>query len=391
MSPVYLHALGVVNALGHGVDAVRAGLARGEDSGMIANHWLVDGTPTYVGAVSVPLPEIPAALSAYASRNIRILMAAVGDIREAIDLAMERYGPNRVGAVLGTSTSGSAEAIDAITARVGTGAFPAGYDYRCQELGAPSAFLRAWLGIRGPTWVISTACTASAKTFPAGRRLLDSGLCDAVIVGGADALNSLTLNGFHALGAIDAGHCQPFSANRRGINIGEGAAIFLMSREPGRVALLGVGETSDAYHISAPDPEGRGAETAMRQALADAGVAPADVDYISLHGTATIQNDRMESHAVARVFGGATPCSSSKPQIGHTLGAAGAMEAALCWLTLTAPGAARLPPNLSDGVIDTELAPLHLVERGEHAACRITLSNSFAFGGSNASVVLGRG
>ncbi len=391
MSTAYLHALGIVNALGRGADAVRAGLASGDISRMVANDWLSDGTPTWVGAVDAPLPEIPAALAGHASHNIRLLMAAVDDIRDAINSALERYGPGRIGIVLGTSTSGSAEATRAMTAKLDQGAFPAGYDYRCQELGAPAEFLRAWLGLRGPAWVISTACTASAKTFSAGRRLLDSGLCDAVIVGGADSLNRLTLNGFHALGAIDAGHCQPFSANRRGINIGEGAAIFLMRREPGPVALLGMGETSDAYHISAPDPSGRGAEAAMRQALADAGIAPEAVDYINLHGTATVHNDRMESHAVARVFGHATPCSSSKPQIGHTLGAAGAMEAALCWLTLTADGPAPLPSNLSDGVADPELAPLHLVERGEHAPCRITLSNSFAFGGNNASVVLGRG
>jgi 3-oxoacyl-[acyl-carrier-protein] synthase-1 len=264
------------------------------------------------------------------------------------------------------------------------------YDYRQQEIGSPSEYLRRALGLGGPAWTVSTACTSSAKAFSSARRLLSTGLCDAVVVGGVDSLCRLTLNGFGALESVSKQLCNPMSRNRDGINIGEGAAVFLMSRDPGPVAVLGIGESSDAYHISGPDPEGRGAEIAMRQALT--GVAPRAVDYLNLHGTATTQNDLMESQVVHRVLGAELPCSSTKPLVGHTLGAAGATEAGFCWMLLTGAAAPTpLPPHVWDAQADPALPPLHLVARGETRACRIVASNSFAFGGNNICVVLGQG
>lgn len=392
MTRVYLQALGIVNALGDNTNSVRAGLYAGATSGMQARDDLIPNRSVRVGAVTAELPEVEPEWAAYASRNNRLLRAAVTQIRPQIDVAFSNFGAARVGIVLGTSTAGIAEGERGLAAYLETGAFPARYDYRQQEISSPSEYLRRALGAGGPAWTVSTACTSSAKVFSSARRLLRSGLCDAVIVGGVDSMCRLTLNGFAALESVSPRLCNPFSRHRDGINIGEGAAVFLMTREPGPVALLGAGESSDAYHISAPDPEGRGAELAMRAALADAGVRPQGVDYVNLHGTATLQNDLVESHAVARVFGTEIPCSSTKPLVGHMLGAAGATEVAFCWLLLNTPGATHLPPQVWDSVRDPALAPLHLCGPAEEAgACNIVASNSFAFGGSNICVLLGRG
>ena len=383
----YLHALGITNALGTDAAGVRRGLYAGSTTGMRERNDLIPGRSVRVGEAAEPAP-LEAGMERYASRNNRLLRAAVQQIRPAIDAALSRHSARRVGAVLGTSTAGIAEGERAVAMRLRTGAFPADYDYRQQELGSTSGYLRRALGLQGPAWTLSTACTSSAKALASGQRLLAAGLCDAVIVGGVDSLCRLTLNGFAALESLSRGLCNPMSRNRDGINIGEGAAVFLMSREPGPVAVLGIGESSDAYHISGPDPEGRGAELAMRQALA--GVGAAAVDYLNLHGTATPQNDLMESHAVQRVFGGDVPCSSTKPLVGHTLGAAGAMELAFCWMLLTEPGPAPLPPHMWDGVADPALATLRLSKAGDTRHCRVAASNSFAFGGNNICVVLGR-
>jgi len=388
MSPVYLHELGIVNALGSGPESVRRKLYAGSTAGMRERENLVPGRRIRVGETLTELPAIAADLKTYASRNNRLLQLAVDQIRPAIDAALSRHGAKRVGAVLGTSTAGIAEGERALAARLESGAFPVDFDYRQQEIGSPSEYLRRALGLGGPVWTVSTACTSSAKALSSAKRLLDAGLCDAMIVGGVDSLCRLTLNGFAALESVSQGLCNPMSRNRDGINIGEGAALFLMSREPGPVTVLGIGESSDAYHISGPDPEGRGAELALRQALVGADAKA--VDYLNLHGTATLQNDQMESHVVHRVLGGVA-CSSTKPLVGHTLGAAGATELAFCWLLLMDPGAATLPPHVWDGEADPALAPLNLVGTGVTRECRLVASNSFAFGGNNICILLGKG
>jgi 3-oxoacyl-[acyl-carrier-protein] synthase-1 len=391
MTGVYLHALGIVNALGANPASVRAGLYAGSTAGMQSRDDLIPHRAVRVGAVTAELPPVEATCSVYASRNNRLLRAAVEQIRSQLDAAMVRYGAARIGIVLGTSTAGIAEGERGLAAYLREQAFPADYDYRQQEIGSPSEYLRRALGVNGPAWTVSTACTSSAKALSSARRLLATGLCDAVITGGVDSLCRLTLNGFAALESVSKQLCNPFSRNRDGINIGEGAAIFLMSREPGPVRLLGIGESSDAYHISGPDPEGRGAELAIRQALADAGISADAVDYLNLHGTATPQNDLMESHVVGRVLGTAVPCSSTKPLVGHTLGAAGATEIAFCWILLTEPAATKFPPHVWDGEADPALARLNLCTSADVArVCRIAASNSFAFGGNNVCVVLGR-
>ncbi|MGH8280652.1 MAG: beta-ketoacyl-[acyl-carrier-protein] synthase family protein [Gammaproteobacteria bacterium] len=391
MTRTYLHALGIINALGSGAQMVRTGLYAGSVSGIVAREDLAPERSVNVAAVREELPVIPLELAAYNSHNNRLLQAAVDQIRPQIDAAANRFGPARIGIVLGTGTSGILEGEQARKRRQEQGAFPREYDYRQQEISSPSEYLRLALGVTGPAYTVSTACTSSAKVFASARRLLRMNACDAVIVGGADSLCRLTFAGFTALESITKRICNPMSRNRDGITLGEGGAVLLMSREPGPACLLGAGESSDAYHISGPDPEGRGAEIAMRAALADAGIKADDVGYLNLHGTGTIQNDLVESHAVARVFPAELPCSSTKPLVGHMLGAAGVTELAFCWLALT-DGAAgtRLPPHIWDGERDPALAPLQLCGQDAVAPnCHIMASNSFAFGGSNTTLILG--
>ena len=387
----FITAYGLISALGEGVDASAEALlawqAKGSTPLTRHNQALLDGRLTPVGRVEGELPAIPAALAPYASRNNQLLLAALAQIRPALDEALATFGPARVGLVLGTSTAGIGEAELAIAADRRGEAVPTAFDYRQQELGSPSEFLARHLGLEGPAYTLSTACSSSARAFISGQRMLAAGLVDAVLVGGADSLCGLTLNGFDSLESLSGTLCQPFDNDRQGINIGEGAALFLLSRQPAPIALLGAGESSDAWHISAPHPDGVGAEAAMGMALAQAGLTPEQVGYINLHGTATRLNDAMESQAVYRLFGDRVPCSSTKPLTGHVLGAAGAIEAALACLLLER--ALPLPPQRVM-TADPALAPIRLVSGTTPLATPRILSNSFAFGGNNVSLLFGK-
>ena len=385
---VYLHPPGVICAAGRDLAELREAVFAEEPSGVAANGSVWPGHELHLGAVRAALPSVDALPLPQRSRNNALLLAALAQIRSQVDAAIARHGAGRVGVVLGTSTSGIGESEAAIAALARDGALPVGFHVEQQELGSPALMLSQLLGLGGPCYVVSTACSSGAKALASGARLLRAGLCDAVLVGGVDALCGMTVAGFTALDSVDAARCRPMSATRAGINIGEGAALFVLSREPSAVRLSGYGESSDAHHISAPEPGGRGALAAMREALARAGLQPADIGYLNLHGTATPQNDAMESRAVAGLFGLALPCSSTKPLTGHALGAAGAIEAAIAWLTLTGDG--RLPVHHFDGERDAELPSIALVAPGQRlaAAPRHVMSNSFAFGGNNATLVL---
>ena len=387
----YLSELGLVCALGEGQHAVREGLFAAAPSGVKTTDFYAPDRPLALGRVDAVLPSLEAAAVEFRSRNNGLVSLALAQIRPAVDAAIARFGPARIGVAIGTSTSGIGEAELAIDALVKAGALTPGYHYTMQELGSPARFLAATLGTRGPTCVISTACSSSAKALASAARWLEAGIVDAVIAGGADSLCRFTIAGFSALESVSAERCNPMSKNRNGINIGEAATLFLVTRDEneGSVRLAGWGETSDAHHISAPEPSGKGAAEAMRLALSRAQLAPQDIGYLNLHGTATPQNDAMESRAVEAVLGLGVPCSSTKPLTGHTLGAAGALEAALCWLTLTDEGN-RLPPHWFDGERDGEIPALSLVQAGQRSNVRAVLSNSFAFGGSNASLALVR-
>ena len=389
----FLNALGVICTLGVGKSAVAEALFAGDDSGLREEHGWAPGRHLPLGLVRDALPAIPPALAAHRdNRANRLLLAAALDIESEIGAVISRYGKTRVGVVIGTSTTGIERTTRGVDHLRQQGEWPADYDYADQELGAPAEFLGEWLDLSGPCYGISTACTSGARALISAQRLLRMGVCDAVLCGGVDTLARLTVNGFLALEALDSRRCQPFSQTRRGINVGEAAALFVMTAEGGRVELLGAGASSDAYHMSSPEPEGLGAQQAMRAALADAHVTPEQIDYLNLHGTATEHNDRMESRAMAAVFPHGVACSSTKSLTGHTLAAAGALEAAFCWLSLTDAAAGfRLPPQVWDGVADPELTPLAFTGRGDQlpaSGVRRLMSNSFAFGGNNASLIL---
>jgi len=394
-TPCSLQALGQVNALGKSNAEIAPRLLAGDTSGLTLRDDLVPERSLLFGAVRDPLPEIPARLARFDCRNNRLALAALEQIGAEVDGAFSRFGRARIGIVVGTSTSGVSDAEEAIAVRERTGRLAREFDYAQLEFGGLAGFLAEMTGARGPAYTLSTACSSGNRALASARSLVALGLCDAVISGAADSLCGLTANGFASLGALSERITNPCSRNRDGLTLGEGAALFLVTRDPGGIQLLGVGESSEAHHISAPDPEGNGAETAMRGALADAGLAPADIAYLNLHGTGTPQNDPMECAAVSRVFGNALPCSSTKALIGHALGAAGAIEAAFCWLVLAGQtgDVLPLPPHVFDGERDPELAPIRLVTKGEsaHVGARTrVLTNSFGFGGNNCALVLGR-
>ena len=389
----YLNALGLICALGRGKAEVARRLLAGDSSGMQPHPQTIAGRSLPVGAVTGELPSLGNAPLQHVTRNNQLLLAALEEIEPDLHEAISRFGPSRVGVVMGTSTSGIQEATQGIARLTRDGHLPTTYHYSHQELCAPASFVSERLQLSGPSYLISTACTSSARALLSAKRLLDAGICDAVICGGVDTLCDLTLRGFSALEATSAQLCNPFSANRDGINIGEAAAVFLMTRERSPIALLGGGASSDAHHISAPDPQGLGAIESMSKALSSAGTLPEQIRYLNLHGTATRHNDAMESLAVAKVFPSGVPCSSPKPLTGHTLGAAGALEAAFCWLTLSEHNPEQLlPPHRWDGEHDTDLPQLNLTAVGTKVVAsrpRRMMSNSFAFGGNNISLILG--
>ncbi|MFU2316162.1 beta-ketoacyl-[acyl-carrier-protein] synthase family protein [Rahnella sp. PCH160] len=387
---IYFSAVGMVNALGNNNAQIAASLTAGVSPGMSEQEgWLTENRPVWLGTVTGDLPAIPDSLSAHRSRNNQLLLAALAHIETPVSDIIARYGHERVAVIMGTSTSGIAEGEDAVRHHHQHGAFPPGYDYQQQELGDPSQFMAELLGLTGPAYTLSTACSSSAKAIISGMRLIQSGLVDAALVGGADSLCRMPVNGFNSLESFSRGRCTPFGQDRDGINIGEAAALILLTREPADVALLGTGESSDAWHMSAPHPEGAGAERAIRMALQQAGLEPENVGYINAHGTATPLNDQVESAVIHRVFGSQIPCSSTKHLTGHTLGAAGATEAALSWLILTQN--LNLPPqDFSITARDASLPDIRLVYALQRLERPVILSNSFAFGGNNASIVIGR-
>jgi 3-oxoacyl-[acyl-carrier-protein] synthase I len=394
MSPIFIEDVALVCALGRDREQVRAALFDATaPGGVTATSAFSPGRELHLGVAPGEWPAPADAPLPLRSRNNALLDAALGPLQSTLESLLTRHAPQRIGIIIGSSTSGIGEGESALAALANTGAFPPGFHYGQQDLVSPAHFVAWRSGVAGPMLTVSTACSSSAKALASGARWLRAGICDAVIAGGADSLCAFTVAGFSALESVSAGRCNPSSQNRRGINIGEGAALFVLSREAAAIRLAGWGESSDAHHISAPEPHGRGAEEAMRAALRRARIDSNAVDYINLHGTATPQNDLSESLAVARVFGDQVWCSSTKPLTGHALGAAGAIEAALCWLALTDDDERpRLPPHWWDGAIDPQLAPLRLAPPGLRLGRRMrhALSNSFAFGGNNASLLLSR-
>lgn len=394
---LFLNHCGIVCALGDQHAVIKRRLLDEASSGVFPTDAWSKERMLPLGSVVTELPNIDHFPLHLRSRNNQLVFAALLQIRPAIDHAIARYGRDRVAIVLGTSTSGIASTEEAILHLQNHGFLSESFHYAQQEMGSPADFLANELGVSGPVYVHSSACSSSAKAMASAARLINMDLCDAVITGGVDTLCAFTVAGFSALDSVSTQLCNPLSVHRNGINIGEGAALFLMTKEAehpeSTVSLCGWGESSDGYHISAPDPQGSGARLAINAALQRAGITAQQIDYINLHGTATIQNDAMESRIVDEIFGNQIPVSSTKPFTGHTLGAAAAIEAGLCWLVMQDDNAqGKLPPHLWDGVADPELPAINVVVKNQQLGrpIRYALSNSFAFGGSNASLIFGK-
>ena len=390
MTPLALSAFTVTSALGAG-QAATLGALQAQRSGLAPLRFEALPLATWTGEVDgVDAVALPDALAAFDCRNNRLAWLALqhDGLLERVAAARARWGTQRVGVFLGTSTSGLLQTEHAYRRRGPDGALPADFDYGATQNSFSLAdFVGRALALNGPRWVVSTACSSSAKVFGNAERLIRAGLIDAAVVGGVDSLCLTTVYGFNALELLSGTICRPWDASRNGLSIGEAAAFALLERDCAAPQgwLLGVGESNDGYHMSTPHPEGAGAIAAMRAALADAGLQPADIDYINLHGTATPSNDAAEDRAVASVFGTDTPCSSTKGATGHTLGAAGGVEAAIALLSIRH---GLMPGGLNTEQIDPALR-LNYLRANRAAPVRRVLSNSFGFGGSNASLVFG--
>ena len=390
MTPLAISAVTLTTALGHGW-AASAEALRAQRSGLAPTRFLDVELPTWTGVVEgLDAVTLPADLSDFDCRNNRLAWHGLqaDGVQGAVQRARSRWGAHRVALILGTSTSGQLSTELAYRRRRADGRLPADFRYaQTQSTYSLAGFVGRALGLEGPSWVVSTACSSSAKVFAGAARLIETGLADAALVGGVDSLCLTTLYGFNSLELLARDICRPWDAQRHGLSLGEGAAYALLERDATAPLgwLLGTGESSDGYHMSSPHPQGLGAVQAMRAALADAGLAPQAVDYINLHGTATPNNDAAEDAAVSAVFGTSTPCSSTKGATGHTLGAAGAVEAAISLLALQH---GLLPAGLNLATPDPALR-VNYLRHNEARALRTVLSNSFGFGGSNASLVLG--
>jgi 3-oxoacyl-[acyl-carrier-protein] synthase-1 len=394
LAPLHLAQFTAVSALGKGNHATSEALAQ-RRGGLAPCVFETVELATFIGAVKdVDTIRLPDRLSDFDCRNNRLaqLGLAQDGFAEAVAASSERWGSDRIGVFIGTSTSGILETEIAYREWLATGRLPADFKYAgAHNSFSVADFVRHALRLEGPAAVVCTACSSSAKVFASAQRMISAGLIDAAVVGGVDSLCLTTLYGFHSLQLTSPTACRPFDSARDGISIGEAAAFVLLEPPSDRldhdaVLLLGTGESSDAYHMSSPHPEGRGARAAIEQALHAARLEPAQIDYINLHGTATVSNDSAEDAAVSAVFGARIPCSSTKGATGHTLGAAGALEAVICALSIQR---GLMPGGLNTTMVDPDLHVCYLREN-RRAPMQRVLSNSFGFGGANCSLIFGR-
>jgi 3-oxoacyl-[acyl-carrier-protein] synthase-1 len=395
MKPLLLKNFTAASCIGKGVAPTLESLRR-QLSGLKQCEFETVDIKTHIGEVAgVDDTRLPQQLHKFECRNNRLaeLTLQQDGFFESVQQAAERWGRRRVGVFVGTSTAGILQTELAYRQRDPlTGALPPSFEYASTHNSFSVVdYLRQRCRLQGPAVAVSCACASSAKVFGSARRMIEAGLIDAALVGGVDSLCLTTLYGFHSLQLSSPAPCRPFDVARDGISIGEAAAFALLERVPSdldgdSVLLLGIGESSDAYHMSAPHPEGLGARRAMQGALAAAGLEAGDIDYINLHGTGTPSNDRSESQAVTSVFGPTTPCSSTKGATGHTLGAAGGLEVVISALAVKN---GFMPGGVHTNQIDPTLTA-HYIKDNRLAAIRRVLSNSFGFGGTNCSLILGR-
>ena len=394
MQPLFLNRFAIASSAGIGLDATVQALGEMR-SGLAPCTFETVRLDTFVGQIAdAALAPVRADLAEFDCRNNRIAQLCLQQdgFEQSVRAAREKYGPARVGVFVGTSTSGILETELAYRRRDASGALPADFRYATTHNTYSVAwFVQSYFGLTGPSMAISTACSSSAKAFGSAARMIAAGLCDAAVVGGVDSLCLTTLYGFNSLGLLSPALCRPFDADRDGISIGEGAGMLLLEKTAlgataDSIALLGVGESSDAYHMSTPHPEGLGARMAMEQALMSAELPPGAVDYINLHGTGTRSNDATEDKAVCALFGNDTPSSSTKGWTGHTLGACGAIDAIICALAIER---GFMPGSVNTRTVDPALGLRYLLDNRRERP-DIAMSNAFGFGGTNCSLLLGR-
>jgi 3-oxoacyl-[acyl-carrier-protein] synthase-1 len=395
MKPLLFAEYTATSCIGQGVAATLTALVE-QRSGLARCEFETVKIDTHIGEVpGVDAQRLPRVLQIFNCRNNRLAELAMQQdgFFDAVQAAAARWSRRRIGVFIGTSTAGIMQTELAYRARdAASGALPPSFEYGTTHNSFSVAdYLRQRCRLEGPAVAVSSACASSAKAFGSARRMIEAGLIDAALVGGTDSLCLTTLYGFHSLQLSSPTPCRPFDAARDGISIGEAAAFALLERVPENldadsVLLYGVGESSDAYHMSAPHPEGLGAKRAMQAALTAASMEPGDIDYINLHGTGTPSNDRSESQAVTSIFGPTTPCSSTKGATGHTLGAAGALEAVISALAIQN---GLMPGGVNTARVDPTLTA-HYIKENRRAQVKRVLSNSFGFGGTNCSLIFGR-
>ena len=374
-----LKNLGFVCALGANHEDIVKNARIGDSRGMFTKKAIIDGKAVPFGYAPVPKKQ--------ELRMYDLIDSAINQIADDIELLKKTYAKTRVGIIIGSSNTGVHEAQKLIETAFQNNADLPNDVIQDLELGTPVEYICTKTGFCGPAFTVSTACSSSLKVFQSARQLIDNDICDAVLVGGVDARCDFALNGFNALGALSATHTNPFSENRNGINLGEGAALFILEKGDNGIKLLGTGESSDAYHLTSPDPSGAGATASMNFALQDANLEPKDIDFINMHGTGTTANDAMESLAINKLFGKDVLCASTKPLTGHTLGAAGAISMGLSWLMLKYN---FVIPHIYDGLFVDDCAEIRLACKEDSKEINRVLCNAFAFGGSNASLIMGK-
>ena len=378
---IFLSKPGLICCAGRNADELYESCLNGNREGFSFKN----GYPMGLVTESV-LPQLDACTEK--TKIFRIIDAALDQIRPEIEKAIAEYGREKIGVCLGSCDNGSESSLAAHKEFFEKGSFPKNYTLRFQSASFPAEYISEKFGLTGPVFTFATACASSASAIAKGAELIRSGLCSAVIAGGADLVSDIVFTGFNSLGAVSDELCNPFSKNRKGINLGEGAAFFLLDSAETSCAieLLGTGESADAFHMTAPGEDGAGPAKAMKAALLNAGLKPEQIGYTNLHGTSTPLNDKAESLAMTAVFNPVPPSSSTKPITGHTLGAAGAIEAAVCWMIINK--GKGLPVHCWDGVYDDEFPPLPLDVRDRTPS--ICMSNGYAFGGCNVSLILGK-
>lgn len=392
---LYLSKPGVMSCAGNNIDELWQSVTGGNQRG-IKKVTACNGEEYFAARIDDAI--LKPSTSRYEMKIMRIENAALEQIKDDVEVVVSKYGAERVAVCVGSCDNGTEFSLAGHRKYFAEEKFPADYSLEIQGADYVATFVAEKFGLRGPVNTFSTACSSSAGAIIKAAEMIKGGIVDAAVVGGIDIASDTTLIGFSALEAVSSEITNPFSKNRHGITLGDGAAFFVLSKDPTNIKLLGWGESADAYHMTSPDPSGAGAEKAIRRALENSGVAATNVGYINLHGTGTKFNDSMESIAVDKVFGAdgiKVPVSTTKPVTGHTLGAAAALEAAICWKALVENNGKNnitLPVQVWDGERDEELPEINIVDSKSEAVkgdLKICLSNSFAFGGANACLVLG--